>query len=374
MPAHPEHRRRARRALVMALLLTLLGAMLVGCGSSHTTGTGVDPAVAVPASAPLYAGAIVRPDGSLQAAASAAGSALTHQPDPYLNLLAILQTPGSAPLDFGRDIAPWLGARAGIFLSSASTSGQASVGQLFALLARGLLGSSSSAGAFPFAPSAGAGGTAPAGARGAIVLDTSDVAKARSFVESQAHKAGAHATSYRGVSYLLAADGLSFAVVDRLVVIGSQDAVQGVIDTTLGGPSLAQSADYKKLLAVAPSGALAHVFVNAPAAPPGGATPGATGSQGLGGLLGLLAGPRVTNVSLVPSAASISLDADSLSAGSASGSGGLLSSASQGAQAAGELPGDSWLAVGLGNVGRRSATTSRGCGSAVAGELAYGLR
>ena len=36
---------------------------------------------------------------------------------------------------------------------------------------------------------------------------------------------------------------------------------------------------------------------------------------------------------------------------SAKTSGGLLASSAEGAQAAGELPGDSWLAVGLGNVG-----------------------
>src|SRR5258707_1099312 len=71
-----------------------------GCGSSHSSGTTIDPASAVPATAPLYASATVRPDGALQSAARAAGRALTRQADPYLRLLGALQTPGSPALDF----------------------------------------------------------------------------------------------------------------------------------------------------------------------------------------------------------------------------------------------------------------------------------
>jgi len=101
-----------------------LSAAIAGCGSSHATGTSADPASAVPASTPLYAGATVRPEGALKAAASTAGRTLTHEADPYLGLVAVLQTPGSAPLNFDRDVAGWLGPRAGIFVSSLGTSGQ----------------------------------------------------------------------------------------------------------------------------------------------------------------------------------------------------------------------------------------------------------
>ncbi len=385
MPIDPEQQPRPQRGLVLTLLrpalpllLVMLGAAIAGCGSSQETGTTADPASAVPASAPLYGGAVVRPDGSLKSAATSAGRTLTHQTDPYLSLVALLQTPGSAALSFDHDVAPWLGPRAGIFFSTLGRSGKSNTGQLFSLLSRGLLGGSPSASAFPFAPQ-GAGAGA-AGGQGAIVMDTSDLATARSFLESQAQHAGAHATSYRGVSYQTTSAGLAFAIVDRFAVIGSDAAVRGVIDTTLGGPSLARSAGYAKLLAVAPAGTLAHLFVSpAPHASSAatsahgeagsGASSAATGasgasgtsaasptsagsgtSAGLSGLLGLLVGTRETNVSLVPASTSIALDADSLGT-SASASGGLLASVSQGAQAAGELPGESWLAVGLGDVG-----------------------
>ncbi len=320
--------------MATALLILTASTAMVGCGSSHTSATATDPAAAVPASAPLFAGAIVRPTGSQKAAASAAGRALTRQADPYLRLLTALQTPGSPPLDFGRDVAPWLGPSAGIFISSLTAAEESKIGGLLSGLARDLLSGSSAASGFPFAAH---------GVQGAIVLDTSDAGKARSFLESQAKRAGAHASSYRGVAYQVTPEGTAFAVVHGLAVIGSVEGLQGVIDTTLGGPSLADAGGYAKLVSVAPSGTLAHVYLN-PAAS------GATGtSPGGAGALALLAGTRETNVSFVPSASSIGLDFDSLAAPGTSG--GLIASASQGAQAAGELPSESWLAVGLGNVG-----------------------
>jgi hypothetical protein len=54
----------------------------------------------------------------------------------------------------------------------------------------------------------------------------------------------------------------------------------------------------------------------------------------------------------VPSATSIALDADTLSASTSAGHGadGLLGSSAEGTAAVGELPGESWLALGLGNL------------------------
>ena len=237
-------------------------------------------------------------------------------------------------------MAPWLGAHAAIFLGRPGAASEASVSRLLALLQQGILGGSAATSAFPFGAK---------GVDGAIVLDTSDATKARSFLEAQAARAGGHAATYKGVSYQTAPGAIAFGVVDRFAVIGSESGLRSVIDTTLGGPSLAHSTGYAKLLASAPPGVLAHLYANSSASGPShGAAPG---SPGLPGLLSLLGGNRSVNVSLVPSAASIALDADVLSTGTAS-RGGLLSAGPEGAQALGELPGESWLAVGLGNVGK----------------------
>jgi hypothetical protein len=349
---HSSRHRSPRLAIALPLLVV---AGLAGCGSAHTSGTSADPASLVPASALLYLGATVRPDGALRTDALATAGALTHQTDPYLRLLSALQTPGSPTLDFGRDVAPWLGAQAGIFLSSTDSSGK-----LLTLLQQGLLGSSATASTWPF-------GT-KGGAQGAIVLDTRDVAKASSFIASQAKHAGAQTASYRGVSYYSSpSSDAAFAIVDHLVAIGSEAGVHGVIDSSLGGASLARAAGYTKLLAVAPSGALAHLYSNpATGDAPGSTTTGTSRStgpssgggvsrsnsaSGLSSLLTLLAGTREANISFIPSTTSLALDADTLSSSSAKQTGGLLSAGAIGAQTLSELPGETWLAVGLGEVG-----------------------
>jgi hypothetical protein len=333
------------RILSTAFAVAALTAALAGCGSSSSPGTSADPAGVVPASAPLYAGAVVRPGGALKTDAIAAATTLTHQPDSYARLAGILQAPGSPPLDYSHDVAPWLGPNAGIFLSSLSSTA-AATGHLQQLLSQVLQGSSSTTpSAWPFA----------SGAQGAIVLDTSDAAKAASFISTEAQHAGAHAASYRGVSYQATSGGEAFGIVDRLAVLGTVTGLHSVIDTSLGGPSLAHAADYSKLLASAPSSTLAHVYSNPSAAgsDASSAASGASGAgaQGLDSLIGLLGGARTLNVSLVPSTGSIALVLDTLASGATAGGGGLLGSGSEGAQALSELPGESWLAAGLGNVG-----------------------
>jgi hypothetical protein len=81
----------------------------------------------------------------------------------------------------------------------------------------------------------------------------------------------------------------------------------------------------------------------------------------------------------VPDPGSITLDADSLTSSSAAteraragGGGGLSSSLSEGAGALGELPAESWFAVGLGDVGATLGADARGLRSLVslAGSLA----
>jgi hypothetical protein len=332
----------APRLRLLPLLVLLAAAVLAagGCGSSPA-GTSRNPASAVPASAALYAGATVRPEGSLQKAAAAAGRALTHQADPYLRLLGALQTPGSSSLDYKRDVAPWLGTRAGVFLSSGGGSSEAAVSRLLALVQQGLLGKSAGGGSFPFAAHA---------AEGAIVLDTRDTDKARSFVQTLAKRAGASTKSYRGISYRLG-HGVAFGIVARLVVLGTEPALRSVIDTTAGGGlSLAHSPGYSKLQAVAPGSALAHLYANPGAVSEGASKPAA---QGTASALALLAGQRLLNVSLVPTSSSFALDADAVapenSAGNASGS--LIAASPDASRALGELPSESWLAVGLGDLG-----------------------
>jgi hypothetical protein len=183
-------------------------------------------------------------------------------------------------------------------------------------------------------------------------------------VLSLAKRAGAHTASYRGVSYQTTSSGIAFAIVARLVVIGTEPALHGVIDTTSGGPALAHASGYAKLIEAAPAGALAHVFVD----PETLAAAAGSKAKIASSIFSLLAGNRTVNVSLVPSKTSIAVDADTPAAGGAAPGGGLLASGSQATTALAELPGESWLAAGLGNLG---ATRGRG-GDALQGVASLG--
>ena len=327
-------RLRQPRALTAALAAVIAAAALAGCGSSAGSGTSAYPASVIPADAQLLAGATVRPSGSLRSAALAAGQALSHRADPYLSLLAALETPGSPKLDYGREVAGWLGRRAGLFVTS-----PASAARVAGLLGRALIAGAPSPSSYPFS----------SGAEGAVVMDTSDAAAARSFLGRQASRAHASASSYRGVPVQSTAAGVAFALVKRFAVIGSTGAVHAVIDTSLGGASLAHARSYARLLGTAPSNALAQLYLApAPRAAAAAAPSGAgANTAGLSNLLALLAGARSTQVSLVPSAHSLALDADIEGAPAAGLQADLFATGAQRARALEELPGESWLALGL---------------------------
>ena len=170
------------------------------------------------------------------------------------------------------------------------------------------------------------------------MLDTSNIAAARSFVSRAASRAGAKASSYRGVTVMATSAGDAFAMVKGFVVLGSQAAVQSVIDTSLGAASLSSSSDYAALRKNSPPQALAHLYLSSAASGP---AAGAAGEA-----LGALIGRGATLASLTPEQGAVTVDLDVLSP---AGSQGLLGSASEGAQALGALPGESWLALGIGN-------------------------
>jgi len=68
MPSLPP--RRLTAALIPVLVLATVA--LAGCGSSSSPGSSTDPADVIPASAPLYLGAVVHPSGTLKTDATTA--------------------------------------------------------------------------------------------------------------------------------------------------------------------------------------------------------------------------------------------------------------------------------------------------------------
>ena len=279
-----------RRAALLALDLRSHDA-LAGCGSSSSPGTNADPAGVVPASAPLYAGAVVRPSGTLKTNANAAATSLTHQPDSYTpprrscsrspaarrSTTATTSRPGWEPT-------PGSSSHRSPSLRRAPHS-CSSCSRRFSRAARG--------------HQRARGRSAHTGVQGAIVLDTSDAAKAGSFINTEAQHAGAHAASYRGVAYQATSGGDAFGIVDRFAVLGSVTGLHNVIDTRSAvprscTPRTTQSCSRAPPPARSPMSTRTPRLLRGLAARrPAGPAPRARGTtQSLGGLLGLLGGTQ----------------------------------------------------------------------------------
>jgi hypothetical protein len=283
---------------------------------------------------PLYASVAIKPGGGANGDASSAAKKLTHLAEPYGSIAQALLSSGGSHLEFKRDIEPWVGENAGLFITSLDTSKLPQSATSIQTLLEGGLSSAVS--------SLGAGTFGAKGAQGAIVLDTSDLGKARSFLTQRAHEQQAHTVSYRGVSYEVSAEGAAEGIVKDFAVIGSESGLKSVVDTSLGGATVMTAPGYSK----PPANAIASAYVRPEELVK--VVHGASGvtSQGVSLLGQLFADSQSASLSVTPTTNSISVQGE---VHSTSGSTPLFGQ--EGAKALGEFPGGAWLAAGVGNVG-----------------------
>ncbi|HEX5310126.1 MAG TPA: DUF3352 domain-containing protein [Solirubrobacteraceae bacterium] len=333
MPSnHPA--RRWRRVCAAAPALLAIAAGAAGCGGSSGSGS-ADPAGLTPASAPLVANVALKPAGGSRAAAAVAASKLTHLAEPYASLAQTLLASPGAKLEYKRDLSPWIGERAAIFLTSLNAGKLTqSAGSLQSLLQGGLSGLSSVL---------DIGALSAQGTQGAIVLSTSDAGAANSFLSKQAAALGAHSDRYRGISFHVAPSGLAEGMVKDFAVIGSEASLHAVIDTSLGGPSYANASGYVK----PSSDTIASIYAK-PEALLGatGAGSGATGAQFSSLASQFLHGVQSASLTVTGTGSAISLQGEAHTTGTTKPLFG-----SEGAQALGELPASAWLAAGVGDTG-----------------------
>jgi hypothetical protein len=335
---------------------------LTSCGASSSNGTSASPATIVPGSAPLYIDAIVQPSGALKTDTLAVGHRLTKSAQPFTGLLKLLQGPSGKAPNYEREVKPWLGPEGGVFLSSigatgaqgASSAAQELLQQtLSKALSEGLAGAETALLGAEGLPSL----LSQSSLQGALVLDTTDVDKARSFLEGQAHSAGAHTVSYRGVSFEVSPDGIAEGVVHHFAVIGSEAGLKSVIDTGAGGEALAHASAYAKLVASAEPERLANAYLDLEALDS--SLKARSGGESLLALLrGALGETGQAYASVIPAANSLAIDVDTLpSAESASNTKAGQptapgESSTTGAQVLRGLPGGAWLALGIGDLGK----------------------
>jgi len=217
-----------RARILASTAIAAFAAAVAGCGGSDSSG----PSSVAPADAPLYVEATVRPEGDLQsnidtlvqevAGISDAGAAL---------IVALNQQLGEAgdgrDLNYGRDIDPWLGEKAGIFLSRFAGDKAQGVG---------------------------------------LAVESTDAAAARQFVDSaaQANDDPVRDGSYEEVEYKVdQSDGSALGVVEDFVVFGEDvKTFKRAVDAS-DGDSLAGTDEFEGALSDTPEGSLADAYVNA---------------------------------------------------------------------------------------------------------------
>src|SRR3954471_6582936 len=111
------------RRLLLLSLLAVAALVLPACGGSGSSSGSTDPAGAAPATALVYGNVAVRPTGDLKDSVDAAATKILNGADPGQKIQqGIDQALSQANLNYDDDVKPWLGERAGFFLTSISRS------------------------------------------------------------------------------------------------------------------------------------------------------------------------------------------------------------------------------------------------------------
>jgi hypothetical protein len=197
------------RAVALTFTCAVLALGAGACGQSASSGDG-DPASLVPAGAPVYAQASVRPEGDRRDDALAAAGKLLRTDDPAGKLRELVDKALAGEgggLTWEKDFAPWLGEEAGIWATNLEAEDESY----------------------------------------AAIVQTTDAEAARAALERLKKQDASSYTkrSHAGVDYEVNADGIAGGLVDDFLVIGTEDAFKRTADLADGGDTLADSDRYK---------------------------------------------------------------------------------------------------------------------------------
>lgn len=286
-------------ALLLALLLATVAA--TGCGDSASSSSAA--AEAVPAEVVMYGEVNLNPEGSQQEALDSIASKFPGEGGAGERIRKLLDKAlreGDAPLSYSKDIEPWLGDEAAFFLSSFTQDGQAD---------------------------------------GAALVATEDEAASIEAVKKGAENS--RPANYKGREYLVI-EQAAVGTVDGWLVLGTEKGFQSVVDTADGGKNLNDDEQYGKAIDGAADDRLGLLFVNSPRLYQ--QLQESDAGAALTPLAGLFKDSYVATVDADDNAITVeSFLPESL--------GNALPVFGEGADVAGELPADSWLAMGQPELG-----------------------
>jgi hypothetical protein len=263
------------RALVLALVAALaLTLSACGGGGGGTKLADDDPATLAPADSAFYLGATLRPSGSQKTSVEGLAKTISGYPDPFGKLATYFddnvnkgKNYVNGPVSFEKDVDPWLGEKAGLFVPKFGTD----------------------------APAAG-------------IIQTTDAKAAAKFVQD-VKTPGDTSSTYKGVDYTVDhTDGTSAGVVGDFLVVGKPTAFKAAVDVSKGADALSDDSQFTDELDKAPSGSIADGYLDVDqvvksieANSPGSET---SVKASLGDTTG-----KSALISLVPNADSLELDA-----------------------------------------------------------------
>ena len=214
-----------RILLTITALLSAI-AFATGCGNGGGPSSSSAASLA-PAGAVVYGEATLDPDEDQQAAIDALIEKFPGEGSAGERIRGLLEQAfdkSGTGLSYKQDIEPWLGDKAGFFVSSLTPGSSAS---------------------------------------GAFMVATDDEGKAKDAIDKAAKDDGKPA-SYKGHDYVTFSEGAA-GVLDGWVVLGNEAGFKAAVDTAEGGAQIGDDDAYKKALDGAPGQRLGFVYLNTPA-------------------------------------------------------------------------------------------------------------
>jgi len=308
-PNRPARRSRATGAAALACAAAALAG---GCGGDEPP----DPATLAPPDAPLYVESIAKPEGDAKEALEGALSKLLNSDDPGGVIVDRLQNEldsEQTEISYSEDIEPGLGERAGLFVETFTDDGVSAVA------------------------------VAVTDAEAARAL----IDKAAASLDDQLEDA-----TYKGVPYRVGAGGAAGIVGDFLVV-GTEPGFRAAVDASQGD-SLAEDEEFASARETFESDfedageeQIVSVYADIPGALDGVADAGDITPEERSIVEGALGGATDAPVLAAIGASDDSLGFDL----STPGADGAAAPTAAETALLGELPGDSWAALGFNDVG-----------------------
>ena len=305
------------RVVRLATFCLLVLASVAGCGGAGASSGGPDPATAVPANAGIYFEAVVRPEGDVRDDALAAAGKLLGTSTPEKTLRDFFdknaKDDNGKPLNWERDFAPWIAERAGGWTSTSQDDN-----------------------------------------RFVIAVGIKDEDKAKDFVSRTTAKE--RKASYKGVDYTLDADRNATGISGDFVLVGSEAEFKRSIDAQKGD-SLAEAKRYKDSVGALDKNRLGTLYVDPKPLIDAALRQDPAARQQLEQFTRIFPLDKLGPITAAFQANGQRMKLDSHITGQGAETlarVGLLSGAGS-TDLLGELPGDSWAAYGIPDLGKTAA-------------------